>query len=771
MMLGRAGIGLSGSTARWVSVFVILALFGVDRFGGAELQALHLSFIGAYLFLVLVAIFLPLVEGRSAYQILDGTALVSVFIGIGLYGFEVPTFDETIPFVLAPTNGQLVCLILLCGSAFYAVVKLLLPLFSDFGFLGRDSIQVAGQRVLPVRSKLFVRLFSALIIIYHLAAAMFGAPEVMKFRPTHVAMFVSLIFLLYAYKRSDQGTSVPWFDWMLAVFAWVPAAYIYLNYFYVVDRYPYVSELTMGAWLAGIIALGTTIEACRRAVGWTLTLLLGVFILHSLFGNFFPGPLNQAAVEPKRLLDHLFMTTQGLYGSITGISATYVLMFVLLGALLEKARGGELFMNLATGLMGRQPGGPGKAAVLASGMFGSISGAAVANVYATGTFTIPLMIKTGFKRRFAAAVEAVASASGQLVPPIMGSAAFLIADFTRLPYVEVAKSAALPAFLYLFAVYFMVHLETRKFGLPSMVPNLVQQARREIWSDLHMILVLVVVVVLLLDRTTPFFAAFAGVCSILLFSLLSSRTQLNLERLLDGFEVGARRIAPIAGALFVAALVVGTIELSGLGLRFTSILINVTGGNLLLTLILVMVSCILLGMGLPTSAAYMIVAIFGAPALVKLGIEPLAAHFFVFYYAIISAITPPVAVAAYAAATIAGTPLQRTGLEAMKLGAAVYLVPFVMVYSPALLSIGSPVEIVQALITGIIAVVSLGMAVQGFLITKLQVWERGAAGLASVLLLHGAWESDALGGILVILIIISQRHKKLAGSDNQNTAG
>ena len=256
MMLGRAGIGLSGSTARWVPVLVILALFGVDRFGGAELQALHLSFIGAYLFLVLVAIFLPLVEGRSVNQILDGTALVSVFIGIGLYGFEVPTFDETIPFVLAPTNGQLVCLILLCGSAFYAVVKLLLPLFSDFGFLGRDSIQVAGQRVLPVRSKLFVRLFSALIIIYHLAAAMFGAPEVMKFRPTHVAMVVSLIFLLYAYKRSDQGTSVPWFDWMLAVFAWVPAAYIYLNYFYVVDRYPYVSELTMGAWLAGIVALG-----------------------------------------------------------------------------------------------------------------------------------------------------------------------------------------------------------------------------------------------------------------------------------------------------------------------------------------------------------------------------------------------------------------------------------------------------------------------------------------------------------------------------------
>ena len=764
MIVGRASVGAGGPAIRWASVFVISAIFAADRFGGAELQAFHLPFIGAYLFLVLVAIGLPLMEGHSANKAFDLAALASVFIGIGLYWFEVPTFNKTIPFVSAPTNGQAVCLLLLCGSAFYAATKLLLPFLSDSSFLGHEPIHIAGQRMLPVRPALFVRLFSVLIITYHLSAAMFGAPEVMKFRPTHVAMYVSLIFLLYTYKRSDQGTSIPWFDWLLAVCAWIPAVYIYLNYFYVVDRYPYVSDLTIGAWCAGIIALGTTIEACRRAVGWTLTLLLGVFILHSIFGNFFPGPLNQAAVEPKRLLDHLFMTTQGLYGSITGISATYVLMFVLLGALLEKARGGDLFMNLATGLMGRQPGGPGKAAVLASGMFGSISGAAVANVYATGTFTIPLMIKTGFKRRFAAAVEAVASASGQLVPPIMGSAAFLIADFTRLPYVDVAKSAALPACLYLFAVYFMVHLETKKFDLPAMAPSLVQQARREIWSDLHMILVLVIVVVLLLDRTTPFFAAFAGVCSILLFSFLSSRTQLNFERLLDGFEVGARRIAPIAGALFVAALVVGTIELSGLGLRFTSILINVTGGSLLFTLILVMVSCILLGMGLPTSAAYMIVAIFGAPALIKLGIEPLAAHFFVFYYAIISAITPPVAVAAYAAATIAGTPLQRTGVEAMKLGAAVYLVPFVMVYSPALLSIGSPVEIVQALITGIIAVVSLGMAVQGFLITKLQVWERSAAALASVLLLHGAWESDALGGILVILIIISQCKKSGRGA-------
>ena len=769
-MWGGSRAELSICAVRWASVLVIVALFAVDRFGGTDLQSLNLPFLAAYLFLIFLAFGLPLAEGRSHRRLVEWAALGLVFSGMVFLFTEPYSLAKAFPFLKVSTLRGSLGAALLVGLAVWASGRLLVSLVKQVSNAQREPLRIAGQRHLVSRSAFFVRWFAVGIIIYHLSAAMFGAPEVMKFRPTHVAMYVSLIFVLYSFRRGSQETTVPWYDWGLAIFSWIPAAYIYINYYYVVDRYPYVSELTIGAWLAGLIAIGTTIEACRRAVGLTLTLLLTVFIAHSLFGNYFPGPLNQAGVDPKRLLDHLFMTTQGLYGSITGISATYVLMFVLLGALLEKARGGELFMNLAAGLMGRRPGGPGKAAVLASGMFGSISGAAVANVYATGTFTIPLMIKTGFKPRFAAAVEAVASASGQLVPPIMGSAAFLIADFTRLPYIEVAKSAALPAFLYLFAVYFMVHLETKKFGLPSMAPYLVLRARREVWGDLHMILVLVVVVVLLLDRTTPFYAAFIGVCSILPFSFLRARTQLNFQLLLEGFEVGARRIAPIAAALFVAALVVGTIELSGLGLRFTSILINITGGNLFFTLMLVMFSCILLGMGLPTSAAYMIVAIFGAPALVKLGVEPLAAHFFVFYYAIISAITPPVAVAAYAAATIAGTPLQRTGLEAMKLGAAVYLVPFVMVYSPALLSIGSPLEVIQALITGVIAVVALGTVVQGFLITSLRPWERVLAAFASVSLLHGNWESDLLGASLMALILIGQWYRKRGGGPMQTNS-
>ena len=739
---------------RWCAVAIIVGHLFAERFGYSVLHSVQPTVLAVYLFVVFIGFGLPLLEKTGRARLVSCAVLtVSAIPAIYIY-FQPSLILGQFPFLTPSSFADWVVSLLAVTALLWMFSRSTRNSWQTMLIAPSEPVTIGGQREVRGLPGNLLRWFAVTIILYHLSAAAFGAPEVMMFRPTHVAMYVSMIFLVYGVTRGRQNDRIPWYDWLLFVLSWIPALYIYQNYNYVVERYPYITDLTAVDWAVAILAILLAMEACRRAIGATLVFLLLAFVIHGLFGPYFPGPLHQAAVNPMRLLDHLFLTTQGLYGSITGISATYVLMFVLLGAVLEKARGGDLFMNLAAGLMGKQPGGPGKAAVLASGLFGSISGAAVANVYATGTFTIPLMIKTGFRPRFAAAVEAVASASGQLVPPIMGSAAFLIADFTRTPYIEVAKAAALPAFLYLFAVYFMVHLETKKFNLPSMDIELVRKARREVRLDIHMMLVLVIVVVLLVDRTTPFYAAFAGVLCTVLFSFLRRHTQLNLKRLLDAFEVGARRIAPIASALFIAALVVGTIELSGLGLRFTSILINVTGGNLLLTLLLVMFSCIVLGMGLPTSAAYMIVAIFGAPALVKLGIEPLAAHFFVFYYAIISAITPPVAVAAYAAATIANTPMQRTGLTAMKLGAAVYLVPFVMVYSPALLSIGEAGQIAQAFVTGVVAVVALATAVQGYFLASLTVLERCLAALAAASLLHGDWRSDAVGTVLLIVVAV-----------------
>lgn len=629
-------------------------------------------------------------------------------------------------------------------------------------------MRISGQREVGNWAGIIVRWFSIFIILYHCSAAQFGAPEVMKFRSTHMAMYVFLIFLLYGLGKKDYERRIPWLDWTFALLALVPVFFIYLDYERIANRYPYLDALTIYDWVIGLTAIFLTVESCRRSTGWALPILFLLFLTHALFGPYFPGVLKQAAITPTRMLDHLFMTTSGMYGSVTGISATYVLMFVLLGAVLEQAKGGELFMNIAAGTAGGTAGGPAKAAVVASGMFGSISGAAVANVYATGSFTIPLMIRTGFKPKFAAAVEAVASSSGQLVPPIMGSAAFLIADFTQTPYLKVAAIAILPSFLYLYGTYMMVQIEAKRFNLPAMDREAVLDARRRIPPALHMALCLVVLVFLLAIQKTAFFAAYVAVLSTIFLAQLRKYTRMSLTSILDGLEKGARVIAPIAAALFVASLVVGVIELSGLGLRFTSVLLKVSGGSLVITLILVMFSCLVLGMGLPTSAAYLIVAIFSAPALVQLGVEPLTAHFFVFYYAVISAITPPVAVAAYAAASIAGTPMQETGWTAVRLGAAVYLVPFAMIFSPPLVLVGSWVEIAMATVTAIIGVTALAVTVQGYGLIASTIIERVMTGVASMLLIYSGWMSDSIGFALLVVVFILQKRRS---KRNREAAG
>ncbi|HVL59259.1 MAG TPA: TRAP transporter fused permease subunit, partial [Burkholderiaceae bacterium] len=413
----------------------------------------------------------------------------------------------------------------------------------------QPDIEISGQREARGTAGLLLRWYSIAIIAFHLYAAQFGAPEVMIFLPTHVAMYVGLIFLAYPARHGRLQRAIPWYDWALFALAWVPALYIFLNYEHVVTRLQYVEGLTPLEMTMGLGAIALTLEACRRSLGLTLVILFAVFLVHALFGQWFPGALRQTPIELERLVDHLYMGSSGLYGSITGISATFVLMFVLLGAVLERSGGGTLFMNLAVGLMGGYRGGTGKAAVASSGLFGSISGSAVANVYATGTFTIPLMKRSGFRPTFAAGVEAVASSSGQLVPPIMGSAAFLIADFTRLQYLDVATAATLPAFLYLFAVFVMVHIESVKHGLPAMERGIVLQSRRDIKLHVHMLLVLVIVVAMLIDRRTPFFAAYVGVLATIVLAQLFRSTRMNLRGILDAFEIGARRIAPVAAAL------------------------------------------------------------------------------------------------------------------------------------------------------------------------------------------------------------------------------
>ncbi|NIA68525.1 TRAP transporter fused permease subunit [Pelagibius litoralis] len=627
------------------------------------------------------------------------------------------------------------------------------------------AVEVSGQRKLSGAHYQVLRYLTLIVIFYHLYTVQFGQPQVLMFRSLHVAMYTSLAFIAYGVLKSATQDRVPWYDYLLSALAFAPAVFMFLDYERVSTRYPYVEPLTTLDWVVGLIAIVLAAEACRRALGLTLTLMLLFFVGHALFGPYFPSVMNQPAIGPERLIDHTFMTTAGLYGSLTGLSATYVLMFVLFGAILDCAQGGKFFMNVSALLAGRLKGGSGKVAVFASGLFGSISGSAVANVYATGSFTIPLMIRTGFRPRFAAAIEAIASSSGQLVPPIMGSAAFLIADFTGVAYFEVVKAAAIPAFLYLFAVYMMVHFEASKNQIPAMSDDIIAGAKADFFKYVHLGLPLVVIVYLLIDGRSPYNAAYWGIISTLVLAQVFPATRMTVAGVLNAFETGGRIIVPIAMSLFVAAMIISTIELTGLGLRFTALLLSVTGGDLTITLILVMLSCIILGMGLPTAAAYIIVAIFAAPALIKLGISPLSAHLFVFYYAIVSAITPPIAVAAYAAGSIAGDKnLQAVGFTAMRLGVAVYLVPFIFIATPALLLEGSWPEIAQGIVTASVGIIALAAAAQGFLTRSANPALRLLLAVSAVCLLVGGDLTDLIGFALFGLIwgfqIVSKAARK-----------
>ena len=451
-------------------------------------------------------------------------------------------------------------------------------------------MEISGQRILENKwSANIVRYFSVLAILYHLYAAQFGAPEVLKYRSTHIAIFLSLAFLLYGFAKDSSSKIIPWYDYLLVILAILPTLYIFINYEYFTTRYLYISPLRTMDYVFGITAIILIIEACRRCIGYPLPILFVIVVLQSLFGNIFPGPLRQTPISFKLLIDHLFMSTSGLFGLITGMSATFIIMFVIFGSIFEESKGGQLFMDVASAALGKSRGGAAKTAIIASSLFGSISGSAVANVYATGCVTIPLMKKSGFQPSFAAAVEAVASTSGQLVPPVMGTAAFLMANFLGIPYIKVVYAAILPSFLYLFSLYINVQLESERLKLPAIEKSLIKKARKNILKNIHLSLPIFVIVYLLIQRRTPFFSAYWGAITAFIVAQLRGHTRIGFKGLLDSFERAARRLIPIAVALFTANLIVGVIELTGLGLRITSAIIHFSGGNLTVTLFLTMV--------------------------------------------------------------------------------------------------------------------------------------------------------------------------------------
>ena len=574
-----------------------------------------------------------------------------------------------------------------------------------------------------------VRATIVALVSYCFWIAVAGMPEPMIVRPIFVG---AVLFLGFMGVRSDDGNydrPVPWYDVVLGLLGAATAVHVLLNYERIVTRLAFFDPLTAGDWFFGVVAVLLVLELTRRIVGKLLVGLVLFFLVYTLFGGYFPSFLRQPGIDPANLLEHLFLSSNGLYGSLSSLSLAEVFMFIFLGAFLQAAGGNELFTHLAEATTKNSNGGPAKAAVIGSAMFGAISGSGVANVYATGSVTIPMMKRVGFRPEFAAAVEAVASSLGQIIPPIMGATAFIIAEYARTTYLDVAMAAIVPSFLYVFAVYVAVHLETERQGIgiylrdegsPSLRQTLLQYG--------HIVLPIIILIVLLVERFTTHYAATCAVLSVVAVSWLRQSTRLTPRRLLNAVEIGTGRVVSITATLLTAGLAIAILRTTGTPFKITSMIIGLAQGEFVLVLILVAVTVIILGMGLPPVGAFLIAAVFGAPALMEFGVDEFSAYMFIFLFGVVSLITPPVCLSSYAAASIAGSNFNRTGWHGFILGFPAYLIPFTIIHRPIYLhlfneGVFNGIFFLSEAMLGIVALVA---GFSGYLLVRARLLERAA---------------------------------------------
>ena len=546
---------------------------------------------------------------------------------------------------------------------------------------------------------LFCAAVSIGLALFHLFVAVFGTPESRSFRATHLTGMLVLAMLMYPLFRGSMRERVlvpgDGRNWLRATGFGIDLALVGLVLFvqlwtiWDIDAFHMrYGEKEWPDLIVGGILIGLVFEATRRAVGWAMVIVTGFFMFHALnadkFFGFFYGP----PVRWGKFVDTLFMSSDGIFGIPLHVAATYIVLFIIFGAVLIRSGAGKFFIDLAVSLTGHRVGGPAKAAAVASGFMGTVSGSAVANVVTTGAFTIPMMKRVGYRPKFAAAVEACASSGGQITPPIMGAAAFIMAEFLAVPYVTVIIAAVIPALLYFATIYFMVHLEAEKHGVGSIPRDELPRTGEVLKNGWHLLIALGVLIALLLWGYTPMKSAFFGLAALIGLSFINPATRMSPVDMLAALEAGVRASVPVSIACACAGLIIGSVFVSGLGLKFTQSVIELADGNLLILLALTGIASIILGMGITTTAVYITVAALIVPALVKIGIEPIAAHMFAFYFGVVSTITPPVALAAFAAAAIAGTPPMATAVEATRVGIAKYIAPLIFVYNPSLLFVG-----------------------------------------------------------------------------------
>jgi len=622
---------------------------------------------------------------------------------------------------------------------------------------------------------LIISIIAITMSCFHLYTSFAGTLLAVKQRAVHLCFVMVLAFMIYPATKKSSKSKVPWYDYLLSALGLTVFGYLIVNFEGIIAKggTPETIDLVFGT-----LALLLVLEVTRRAVGPELPIVAIIFLVYATkVGPHLPGLLAHRGYSFTRIISHMYLSTEGILGTPIGVSATFVFMFILFGAFLDKTGVGGFFIDLAYAMTGSLCSGPAMTAVVASGFMGSISGSSVANTVTTGAFTIPLMKDVGYKPYFAGAVEATASTGGQIMPPVMGAAAFIMAEFTGIPYIKIIASAAIPAILYYVAVGTMVHLEAKKLGLKGIPKEKLPKVSTVMKDRGYLLIPLVTIIYFLVKGYTPLFSAFWSIVVSVIIAVgaafFKKNHSFSIKIFISALDAGARNAIGVAAACAAAGIIVGVVTLTGLGLSIANLIVQLAGGKLFLTLLYTMFASIILGMGLPTTAKYIVLATMAVPALLTLNVNLMAAHLFILYFGVIADVTPPVALAAYAGAGIAGANAMKTGFQAIKLAIAGFVVPYIFVYNTSLLLIknGTQVvngnlvyaefgDIVMVIITALLGVLCLASFVENYLIVKSKIWERLPLGAAAIALLFPSFQTDVIGFAVLVAVVMLQRIRK-----------
>jgi TRAP transporter 4TM/12TM fusion protein len=608
--------------------------------------------------------------------------------------------------------------------------------------------------------------------VFQLYTAVAGLYDLLVQLPVHVGFAVALGFLTEPTPESaEQAAALAarkkrrWLDGTLAVLALACAAHYVAHVDRLTTRMAMVDDPERLDVIVGVLFAALLLEAARRHIGPSLVVLALLFLVYSYVGPWLPGFLTHGGETTMRLIDQQMFTNQGVFGIPTFVSATFIYLFVVFGGVMSYGGLLRFFTDAALAVAGASRGGAGKVAVISSGLFGTVNGSAIANAVTTGAFTIPLMMRAGYRPAFAAGVEACASMGGQLIPPVMGAAAFIMAETLQVPYGTIAFAATIPGILYFVAVGAMVHFEAARVGLPVLPRSELPRFAAVLKRDFHLLIGPAVLVFFLVQGRSPLFAGFWALATSFVLSQLRRDTRIGLAKIVAVLADSAQSAMPVALACATVGVVVGVVSATGLGLKLAGGIVSMAGGSMLATLLLTMLAALVLGTGLPTSATYIITSIMAAPALVQLGIPKLVAHMFVFYFGILADLTPPTAISTYATSSIAGADVWKTQWTAMLLALSGFIIPFSFTYDPALLMLNATVlEIVWRTLAAALGILMLAAGLIGYVRAPTRTWERVVLLVGACLLIFPGAISDVAGLAAIAVVLISQTAaRKAAG--------